>query len=318
MFWKRPGPGDSRGQEPERSGADIPSIDQSSSQQEEDTAELSSNPQFRPIPLHQQVPRDEGVSSIIHGGPQYSPHQSRLFGYTTSSSTATGQRPLPQSYPVGQPVILQSFSQGYSPPVQSLQSTDGASQLGNVGDFTLRSLGLTQMPSLQTQVPSLPSSQSSSPQHVSQDWGNRFSPPPVPYAQMSQTTSHPQIPGSQTLLPSMAALSLDNSPRGRSSRSPASPPGASPQSPLSDSVDDLKPLPQNLRGDPFRSAKVKTELCRFFKSPKGCIFGVKCNYAHGEQDLKFNKLMDLETAGLADVEVFRCHVCATWVVTGAW
>ena len=78
------------------------------------------------------------------------------------------------------------------------------------------------------------------------------------------------------------------------------------------------PQPQNLRGDPFRSAKVKTELCRFFNSPQGCAFGEKCNYAHGENELKFNKLAELEEAGLVDVEVFRCHVCFTWVATGSW
>ncbi|KAL3800441.1 hypothetical protein HJC23_011678, partial [Cyclotella cryptica] len=77
------------------------------------------------------------------------------------------------------------------------------------------------------------------------------------------------------------------------------------------------PLPQNLRGDPFRSAKVKTELCRYYNTPKGCVFGDKCNYAHGEQELKFNKLMDLEAAQLIDVEVFRTHPCFTWVATGA-
>lgn len=78
------------------------------------------------------------------------------------------------------------------------------------------------------------------------------------------------------------------------------------------------PQPQNLRGDPFRSAKVKTELCRFFNSSKGCAFGDKCNYAHGQNELKFNKLADLEEAGLVDLEVFRCHVCFTWVATGTW
>lgn len=76
--------------------------------------------------------------------------------------------------------------------------------------------------------------------------------------------------------------------------------------------------PQNLRGDPFRLAKVKTELCRFFYSSNGCAFSDKCNYAHGENELKFNKLADLEEAGLVDVEVFRCHVCFTWVATGSW
>lgn len=78
------------------------------------------------------------------------------------------------------------------------------------------------------------------------------------------------------------------------------------------------PPPQNLRGDPFRSAKVKTELCRNFNSAKGCPFGDKCNYAHGANELKFTKLMDLERAGLLDVEIFRTHPCPTWVATGSW
>lgn len=78
------------------------------------------------------------------------------------------------------------------------------------------------------------------------------------------------------------------------------------------------PLPQNLRGDPFRSAKVKTELCRHHNTKKGCAFGDKCNYAHGEHELKFNKLMDLERERLIDVEVFRTHPCFSWIATGAW
>ena len=43
--------------------------------------------------------------------------------------------------------------------------------------------------------------------------------------------------------------------------------------------------PQELRGDFFRSAKAKTELCRHYTTPKGCAFGDKCNYAHGEHEL---------------------------------
>lgn len=77
------------------------------------------------------------------------------------------------------------------------------------------------------------------------------------------------------------------------------------------------PPPQNLRGDPFRSAKVKTELCRNFFTEKGCPFGDKCNYAHGEEELKFTKLVDLERAGLIDIEIFRTHPCPTWVATGS-
>mmetsp|Transcript_25441 Transcript_25441/g.55581 ORF Transcript_25441/g.55581 Transcript_25441/m.55581 type:complete len:955 (-) Transcript_25441:277-3141(-) len=77
------------------------------------------------------------------------------------------------------------------------------------------------------------------------------------------------------------------------------------------------PLPQNLRGDPFRSAKVKTELCRNFMSGKVCQFGDKCNYAHGEHELKYTKLLHLENAGLVDVEIFRTRPCITWMATGA-
>lgn len=107
--------------------------------------------------------------------------------------------------------------------------------------------------------------------------------------------------------------------RGRSTPSPAS--FASGNSAGEDDFQGEQgksPPPQNLRGDPFRSAKVKTELCRNFNSPKGCPFGDKCNYAHGEHELKFTKLMDLERAGLVDLEIFRTHPCPTWVATGAW
>lgn len=76
-------------------------------------------------------------------------------------------------------------------------------------------------------------------------------------------------------------------------------------------------MPQNLRGDPFRSAKIKTELCRHFMSSKGCIFGDKCNYAHGDHELKYTTLMDLQRAGLVDVNTFRTHPCPTWVAVGS-
>jgi len=106
--------------------------------------------------------------------------------------------------------------------------------------------------------------------------------------------------------------------RGRSTASPAS--YASGNTAGDENIRDQEksPPPQNLRGDPFRSAKVKTELCRNFNSAKGCPFGDKCNYAHGEHELKFTKLMDLERAGLVDIEIFRTHPCPTWVATGAW
>ena len=85
-----------------------------------------------------------------------------------------------------------------------------------------------------------------------------------------------------------------------------------------DHLTSRSPPPQNLRGDPFRSAKVKTELCRHYNTPKGCAFGANCNYAHGDHELKYTKLMDLERASLVDVEIFRTRPCPTWVATGGW
>ena len=77
-------------------------------------------------------------------------------------------------------------------------------------------------------------------------------------------------------------------------------------------------MPQNLRGDPFRSAKIKTELCRNYMSGKGCLFGNKCNYAHGVEELKYTTLLALEDAGLVDVHTYRTHPCPTWISTGSW
>ena len=76
--------------------------------------------------------------------------------------------------------------------------------------------------------------------------------------------------------------------------------------------------PQNLRGDPFRRAKVKTELCLHFKRGRICPFGDKCNYAHGQEELKYTTLMDMERAGLADAKSYRCLPCFSWISTGAW
>ncbi len=96
-----------------------------------------------------------------------------------------------------------------------------------------------------------------------------------------------------------------------SSSSPASPlPPSSPRSPFaatplpsSPSTSNKSLLPQNLRGDPFRKAKVKTEMCLHFTRKGVCPFGDSCNFAHGEVDLKYHCLMDMQRAGLADAEV---------------
>ncbi len=79
------------------------------------------------------------------------------------------------------------------------------------------------------------------------------------------------------------------------------------------------PLPQNLKGDPHRQAKVKTELCLYFSRGSPCPFGARCNYAHGEEELKYTKLEELRQAGLIDdINAYRAHPCFSWVATGAW
>jgi len=78
------------------------------------------------------------------------------------------------------------------------------------------------------------------------------------------------------------------------------------------------PLPQNLRNDPHRQAKIKTELCLYFSKGEDCPFGDRCNYAHGYEELRFKKLIDMERAGLIeDVDTYRTHPCLAWVSTGA-
>lgn len=79
------------------------------------------------------------------------------------------------------------------------------------------------------------------------------------------------------------------------------------------------PLPQNLRGDPNRQAKVKTELCRNYSLGLDCPFGSRCNYAHGEDELKYTTLFELERAGLVqDIESYRAYPCFSFVATGSW
>ena len=306
--WKSPGRrGGRRGSPGERPRA---GSSQPNSLPEEEGRERRRFQQHRPpsiqtqLPLQQpSTPRDEGEeASIVRGGSPSLRQYSRLTGYTT-----------PQPY--------------HSPQLQPHSSSTGErSRAQSLGERSRAQSWSTSQP----QIPLTSLMRGSS---DPQDRGRQFSPRPIPYAQAAahqqETTPYQQIPRSQTLPPSVPtsfSSDADNT-QGRASAGQPSRSSVFPQStrsartpPISAAApaEDLKPLPQNLRGDPFRSAKVKTELCRYYKTPKGCIFGDKCNYAHGEQELKFNKLMDLEAAGLIDVEVFRCHVCFTWVATGAW
>ncbi|KAL7461607.1 hypothetical protein ACHAXS_002024, partial [Conticribra weissflogii] len=79
------------------------------------------------------------------------------------------------------------------------------------------------------------------------------------------------------------------------------------------------PTPQNLADNPERLAKVKTELCAYYEKGKRCPWGDRCNYAHGEHELKFkySTLILMEKAGqIANAKTHLSRPCFTWVSTG--
>ena len=83
----------------------------------------------------------------------------------------------------------------------------------------------------------------------------------------------------------------------------------------------LTPTPQNLKDNPERLAKVKTEMCRYYEQGIECPWGYRCNYAHGEHELKFrySTLILMESAGqISNAATYLVRPCLTWVATGAW
>ena len=70
--------------------------------------------------------------------------------------------------------------------------------------------------------------------------------------------------------------------------------------------------------DLVRKTRIKTEMCMHYENGRPCPFGADCTYAHGEEELQMTKLLDLEQAGLIDVETYRTKPCFTWVMTGSW
>jgi len=80
---------------------------------------------------------------------------------------------------------------------------------------------------------------------------------------------------------------------------------------------ETPPTPQNLRNDPKRKAKVKTELCSYYLKNEPCPFGKDCHYAHGYHELKYTKVMELKQHGLIDDPcTYRTRPCFSWVSTG--
>ena len=103
------------------------------------------------------------------------------------------------------------------------------------------------------------------------------------------------------------------------------------------------PTPQNLRDNPVRLAKVKSELCQYYSSGRRCPFGDRCelrvpagpftypscmltlvslgNYAHGKHELKqrHTTLLQMERSGqIVNAGTYLSRPCMTWVSTGCW
>ena len=60
----------------------------------------------------------------------------------------------------------------------------------------------------------------------------------------------------------------------------------------------------------------KTELCRNYGTSKGCLYGIKCNFAHGEEELmKFSNAHEMQ---VESPDNYMCLPCFDHVATGAW
>jgi len=80
------------------------------------------------------------------------------------------------------------------------------------------------------------------------------------------------------------------------------------------------PFPKSNGGaeDATRKTRIKTEMCMHYLQNRPCPFASTCIYAHGEEELQMTKLIDLDEAGLIDVDTYRTKPCLTWVMTGSW
>jgi len=86
--------------------------------------------------------------------------------------------------------------------------------------------------------------------------------------------------------------------------------------------DGHRPTPQNLRDNPERQAKFKSEMCHYYEAGGAgkCPFGANCNYAHGKHELKsrYTTLTLMESSGqILNAKTYLSRPCMNWVSTGA-
>ena len=287
-----PGPGDGRGRRRSSSNTSLGSYFSVEEAQQNQTI-----PRYHPSKAQGSHGADS--AAVISGGAA-SPTFSRLSGYTASSAFGMPAQPeMPQTF---QQLPVQTFPQFLHPP----QAYDSQMAVQTQPMWTSSTWSTTQPQNQSLSSPGI------APQLVNVGQTNLNQPYPLIQVP-SQQAVHSIDPS--TAMPGFT--STLRVPKANSA-SPTSQSDKSAQDEICTRADGGNVLPQNLRGDPFRSAKVKTEMCRDYNKPGGCRFGDKCNYAHGEHQLKNQKLMDLAAAGLVDIEVYRTHVCVPWVATGAW
>eukprot|EP00814_Leptocylindrus_danicus_P001060 CAMPEP_0116046844 /NCGR_PEP_ID=MMETSP0321-20121206/28512_1 /TAXON_ID=163516 /ORGANISM="Leptocylindrus danicus var. danicus, Strain B650" /LENGTH=557 /DNA_ID=CAMNT_0003528559 /DNA_START=269 /DNA_END=1942 /DNA_ORIENTATION=+ len=75
--------------------------------------------------------------------------------------------------------------------------------------------------------------------------------------------------------------------------------------------------PKDVESKKRKELRYKTELCKNYTSSVGCKFGDACHYAHGNDDLRRNTLLDLMDANMIDIDRHRVRPCFDWCSTGA-
>ena len=64
--------------------------------------------------------------------------------------------------------------------------------------------------------------------------------------------------------------------------------------------------------------KEKQEMCQYILDGEVCPFGDLCRFAHREDELRLQTLLERHEKGLIDICTYRTRPCLHHVTTGAW